>query len=154
MLLFVYGSLRKGFHNNNLLKDSKFISKGETFEKYYMVGRLNHELDPFEDGRFPYPPRKFLFPYVFCDRLRQDFKANKIQGELYEVSESLLEELDKHEGHPTIYKRTSVFACLPNGVNVESYMYLLESASIQLEIINNPQLLVQVNGDWSNAKFS
>jgi gamma-glutamylcyclotransferase (GGCT)/AIG2-like uncharacterized protein YtfP len=154
MLLFVYGSLRNGFHNNNLLKDSKCISKAETVEKYYMVGRLNHELDPFEDGRFPYPPRKFLYPYAFCDKLRQDLKANNIQGELYEVSETRLEELDKHEGHPTVYKRISVLVCLQNEVQVESSMYLLESASIKLEIINNPQLLVQVNGDWSNATFS
>ncbi len=153
MLLFVYGSLRQGFHNNKLLKNSKFIGNAETVDRYYMVGRLNFELDPFEEGRIPYPPRKLLFPYVFCENLREDIIANTIKGEVYEVSEKTLSELDIHEGHPCVYMRSTIGVILSGDIELEANVYLLENTSIKFEIINNPQLLVNVNGDWSNATF-
>lgn len=151
MKLFVYGSLLRGFHNNKLLENSKFISNAETIDKYYMVGRLNVELDPFEEGRVPYPPRKLLFPYVFCEYLRKDIIANTIKGEVYEISEQTLSELDIHEGHPYIYRRYTIPVKLVGNLELEANVYMLESTSIKFEIINNPQLLININGDWSTA---
>ncbi|ENN95562.1 AIG2 family protein [Methanocaldococcus villosus KIN24-T80] len=38
--IFVYGTLRRGFWNNKLLKNSKFIGKGRTKEKYAMYADI------------------------------------------------------------------------------------------------------------------
>lgn len=58
--LFVYGSLKKGFENNSLLKKSIFKGKAFTIEKF---GMFKHDF-----GNYPYLVEKPL---------------NIIEGELY-----------------------------------------------------------------------
>jgi gamma-glutamylcyclotransferase (GGCT)/AIG2-like uncharacterized protein YtfP len=146
MLLFVYGTLRKGFINNYLLDSATFIGDGKTIDIFYMVGRLNFELDEFEDGRSP--PRQLLFPYIFKDKLRLGQERVQIIGELYEISNELCIEIDNHEGHPIIYKRTEIDVIVKNTLyRVEAY--ILESLDIKAEIKNNLNLFVPIiNGDW------
>jgi gamma-glutamylcyclotransferase (GGCT)/AIG2-like uncharacterized protein YtfP len=146
MLLFVYGTLRKGFINNYLLDSATFIGDGKTIDTFYMVGHLNFELDEFEDGRSP--PRQLLFPYIFKDNLKSGQELVHITGELYEVSNELCIEIDKHEGHPDIYKRTEIDVIVKNKLYSVA-AYILESLEIKAEIKNNLNLFVPINdGNW------
>tara|TARA_B110000091_G_scaffold214337_1_gene267107 strand:- start:2099 stop:2533 length:435 start_codon:yes stop_codon:yes gene_type:complete len=82
-LVFVYGTLKSGFHNNYLLSREEYICKGETVEKYLLT----------EDG----------IPYV-----SDQIELSHIQGEVYKVSPDSLMDLDMLEGHPNWYERKQV----------------------------------------------
>ena len=80
-LVAVYGTLKRGFGNNYLLRGSSYIGKGETKNRYPMVA----------SG----------IPYV----IDNEGKGHNIDIELYAVSDTTLAELDSLEGHPTWYRR-------------------------------------------------
>lgn len=83
MIVFVYGSLRKGFGNHELLSNSDFL--GRTKVK---------DMDMYNLGAFP-----------MC------FEGDGIiTVEAYDVSESTLKTLDRLEGIPTFYDRKWVTA--------------------------------------------
>jgi gamma-glutamylaminecyclotransferase len=150
-LLFVYGSLRKGFHNHALLNSAKFIGDAITVDNYYMVGRLNHELDPFEDGRtFDYPRRQLLHPYIFTDNIRDDMISTKIIGEVYSIPNHIIKELDLHEGHPTIYRR-SIIEVYMNNKKMYANVYLLMDSIIKSDIQSNKYLYIPIEGDWKET---
>ncbi|RUM61568.1 MAG: gamma-glutamylcyclotransferase [Persephonella sp.] len=88
--IFVYGTLRKGFGNHYLLENAKFIGEGFTKEKYslYATG----------------------IPYVVKKPL------TKIKGELYEVDNLTLEEIDYLEGHPHFYERELIDVIVNNKI--------------------------------------
>jgi len=100
-LVFVYGTLKRGFWNNALLKRARFIGEGITLEKFklYTVG----------------------FPYAVPDE-----KGLPLKGEVYEVDEKTLLELDNLEGYPIHYKRKRVKVKLNTGKEVEAFMYYRE----------------------------
>lgn len=81
--VMVYGSLRKGFGNSYLLKDSTFVGMVNTRPNYTMVSL----------GAFPGLIRK-------GDTI--------VIGELYEVDAPTLERLDRLEGHPNWYVREEI----------------------------------------------
>lgn len=96
--VFVYGTLKKGFHNHRCLNNSKQIGEG------WLYG--------FEMWR------NFV-PYV----KRSENKESKVFGEIYEVSiDTLINSLDILEGHPYFYKREFIEDQL-NGV----WVYLCDS---------------------------
>ncbi|WP_456419752.1 gamma-glutamylcyclotransferase family protein [Thermovibrio sp.] len=97
-LVFVYGTLKRGFWNNALLKRARFIGKGITLEKFklYTVG----------------------FPYAVPDE-----EGLPLKGEVYEVDEKTLLELDNLEGYPIHYKRKRVKVKLNTRKEVEALMY-------------------------------
>ena len=102
--VFVYGTLKSNQPNHYVLQTggayfeelqyksenkidfqpAKFIAKAETVEKYPLV-----------------IASKFNIPYL----LDKPGLGYNIQGEIYEVSEILIEILDDFEGHPSYYKR-------------------------------------------------
>ncbi|TGC09171.1 gamma-glutamylcyclotransferase family protein [Methanolobus halotolerans] len=82
MYIFVYGSLKKGFSNHNLLQSSEFICKTRTQEEFAMID-LN------------------MFPGVIKGK-----KVSRIQGEVYELDSNTLEQIDMYEGE--WYSRESV----------------------------------------------
>lgn len=77
MYIFVYGTLKKGEPNHYLLSGSEFICPTETKEKYTML----------DMGRFP-------------GVLKEDFsdRSVSIKGEIYDVDEKTLRNLDTYEG--------------------------------------------------------
>jgi gamma-glutamylaminecyclotransferase len=79
-LLFVYGTLKRGFGNNRVLGDSKFLFTGTTKEPYGF----------FDLGAFP------------C--ITKDGDVH-VQGEVFELDDATLERADRLEGHPHFYKR-------------------------------------------------
>lgn len=72
--VFVYGTLRKGFHNNYLLSTSKMIGNAETIDKYTLVAAG--------------------IPFVNSTK-----ETSTIKGEVYEVSDNVLATLDRLEGY-------------------------------------------------------
>lgn len=83
--VFVYGTLKQGHGNNYLLKDSKFIGKD-----------LVDEMALIDIG--PYP--------VAVDA--KEGSPMQIQGEVYEVDEDTMRNLDALEGYPHLYSRKQV----------------------------------------------
>ena len=82
-LVFVYGTLKKGFSNHRLLASSELLGRARTVEAYAM----------YSTG----------VPIVIKDE-----SVSPITGELYRVGEATLVYLDSLEGHPDWYRREEV----------------------------------------------
>ena len=80
-LVFVYGTLKKGKSNHDLLKNSKFLNKA--ILNCATMHSLGH-----------YPAIKNGLGHV--------------HGEVYEVDAVTMDRLDRLEGHPVFYKREIV----------------------------------------------
>lgn len=104
MLIFVYGTLKKGYHNNYLLKDAKFLGEAFTNKSYTMSGKG--------------------IPFI-----HPDSKGLPVKGEIYEIDKVRhLPRLDSLEGHPSGYTRTTISATLAGEVmNVDVYEMLHNS---------------------------
>ena len=87
-LVFVYGTLRKGCHNNHCLGDAIFVGIAKTVEKY---------------GFFLEP--EYGIPFAVE---RKDGRVVNVVGEVYKVNDMTLRNLDTLEGHPEAYKRLLV----------------------------------------------
>jgi len=101
MHIAVYGSLKKGFHNNHMMdpRGFRYVGTFVTADRYHMASA----------GRFPIV-----------------FKApatHLIEVEMYRVLDvAYLSQLDRLEGHPQWYKRQPVrIIGMP-----EAWMYLQE----------------------------
>jgi gamma-glutamylcyclotransferase (GGCT)/AIG2-like uncharacterized protein YtfP len=105
ILLFVYGSMKNGFINHSILKDEKFIGNAVTINEYVM-----------------YPSNMYLFPYV-CKNQKQF----KIYGELFELINIDIKEIDIFERTPEMYYRQSIkVAC--NNKSYKAYIYFRTSS--------------------------
>ncbi|MDP6944701.1 MAG: gamma-glutamylcyclotransferase family protein, partial [Myxococcota bacterium] len=78
-LLFVYGSLMRGFQYNALLSDADFVARTRTDSCWTLL----------DLGRYP-----GVIPGV-----------QRIEGELYRLPDSMLARLDRLEGCPELYQR-------------------------------------------------
>lgn len=85
MLLFVYGTLKRGERNHRLIADQRFVGKAVTAASYrvYDLG--------------PYP-----------GLVRVDVTGMNVSGQLWEVSDCCLDELDDFEGVPDLFDRRRV----------------------------------------------
>lgn len=85
MHLFVYGTLKRGYGNNSLLKGAKFLGTDKTYPMY--------DIFPCSEmGGYP-----ILKEGIFS-----------IKGEVFDVSNEILARCDKLEGHPNFYERRGV----------------------------------------------
>lgn len=83
--VFVYGSLKKGFHNHSLLENSKMVGKS-VIKGFRMVSLGGYPgLVPAATGR-----------------------CHHVKGEIYEVDQPTMVRLDRLEGHPHFYHRETV----------------------------------------------
>jgi gamma-glutamylcyclotransferase (GGCT)/AIG2-like uncharacterized protein YtfP len=94
-LVFVYGSLKKGYGNHCILGDSTFIGDHVTDEKYTMLSM----------GAFP------------CV---DDGGTTPIHGEVYAVTDEILNNLDLLEGCPRFFKQKKL-----SSVYGEIVMYVI-----------------------------
>ena len=78
MKIFVYGTLRRHYNNNILLRDSEFLGYAKTEPKYSLAVSV--------------------IPYLIKGE-------DSVIGEVYEVDDDVLKDLDSLEGHPTVYTR-------------------------------------------------
>ena len=101
-LLFVYGSLKKGFDNHNLLKKYTLrLGKAETVNSFGM----------FEDefGNYPY---------------LTDTRHHIIQGEIYQIRrKELMDKLDIFEGSPEYYERRKIKVKSHHGIQ-KAFVYI------------------------------
>ena len=88
--IFVYGTLKKGFHNHGFLKSATYIGDAWTKKEYTLLTDHYNGL--------PYVIREPSYP---------------IQGELYEVDEFTFMTIDNLEGHPHFYYRELVDLFIP-----------------------------------------
>lgn len=103
--VFVYGSLKKGYHNHHYLKSSKFLGNA-TIEgaTLYNMG--------------------ISFPCMKIDN-----SENVIYGEVYEVDYNTLKNVDLLEGYNedcyeyNLYNRQEVIAYLEDGSSCICYSY-------------------------------
>lgn len=83
MLIFVYGTLRRGEHNHSQLGPAEYVGEAWTAPHYELVN-LGHYPALLEAG------------------------TDAVRGELYDVPDSWLSHLDAFEDVPTLYERKSI----------------------------------------------
>lgn len=89
MLVFVYGTLKKGYKNHSVLQRAKFIGEAQTVDKFTL----------YKGGN--------IFPFLFEKSSEREHK-NIILGELYDVPESMIPALDHFEGVPLLFDRKEI----------------------------------------------
>lgn len=93
--VFVYGTLLRGESNHNLLTDSRFLGMARTEPLFSL----------FDLGGYP---------------AMSSGGCTSVLGEIYEVTEEVLEALDELEGHPDWYRRVPIK--LSGGISAETYL--------------------------------
>ena len=99
IVLFVYGTLKRGHAAHHLLAGQHFFGPAVTAPRYRLV-----DLGPY--------------PGLVYD----DANGLAVSGELWEVTDEQLKELDAFEGCPTLYRREAVEMADHAGP-VEAYFY-------------------------------
>ncbi len=135
ILVFVYGTLKKGYGNHRLLTTSKFVSKATTADKYLFQ----------DNGSFPYVIDNSLQQ----SQVREELKHNVI-GELYEVTEEVLSSLDSLEGYRknssySLYDRQVVTVVDENNKKIKCNMYVSQRFYPSLKILDS--------GEWKGRKY-
>lgn len=101
-LVFVYGTLKRGFNNHNIIENSTFISDAITKDCYQM-----------------YPNSDYTFPYLIISE-----KSQHIKGELFSIKDNkTLELLDALEGYPILYDKKSIVVKDINGIEHTALVY-------------------------------
>lgn len=117
--VFVYGTLKKAYHNNYLLRTAKYLGEALTDQPYQMVG--------------------VGIPYVIHpDNTHPDAEVRRVVGEVYEVDDATLEDLDSLEGHPDWYRREEI-----STTRGDAYCYLMPA-----DVRSASDSTVKVNGDY------
>lgn len=128
-LLFVYGSLKKGFDNHDIIKKStRRIGKAKTVRKFGM----------YEDSFGNYPYLTYL-------------KKSRIEGELYEVKrKELMDKIDTFEGVPDYYQREKILVKTHRGKQ-KAFVYIQKNVTVPLE--QEALCSWEENSDYKNKKF-
>ncbi len=133
MLIFVYGSLRKGFVNNILLKNQSYLGEFITTKEYHLFG-----------------PKSLLFPYLVENQIN-NIKQTHIYGEVYDIDYDVLKRIDDYTSHPDFFlrKQIKVKSVIDNSeIIVEAYF--LNSILMINEIKENKyNRFINIEyGDW------
>lgn len=102
--LFVYGTLKRNFHNHYLLKTSQYLGTGHTKNKYAMYATS--------------------IPFVVKSE-----QVSNIYGELYVVNDKTLKQLDRLEGHPTWYCREEIQIITEAKQTINAWLYFYPQAT-------------------------
>lgn len=130
MYVFVYGTLKRGYGNNRVLGQSRFIGRATTLWPFFM--------------------KSAGFPVLF----RTPETAN-VEGELFEVnSQHIMAALDRLEGVPHMYERSrTIVDCPEIGQQIEAFIYLGNRDS-WTHIDRMPDVPVTASGTyvWGDAR--
>lgn len=136
-LVFVYGSLRKGFSNHHFLNNSEYIGDFTSEEQFYLITY-----------------KSLSFPYLLED-LEIDRPKSNIKGEIYRVNDDVLSKLDNLESNSVIYQRKK-YKFLNEKNIFEAYVYILIKPPIIdyiKEKIDIDYFLIN-SGDWAEYLYS
>ena len=121
-LVFVYGSLKQGYHNHEVIsfdfdthtknKGYDYLGKAKTVDKFAM----------YDMGSFP--------------AISFDENGKQVSGELYAVDDATFDLLDTLEGYPEHYNRKLVKLDVDEDIEAWIYFYDPESVDDTMEIIN------------------
>ena len=110
---FAYGTLKRNRINHDLLTRSHFIGKAVTLQKYgFYLGPDEQSLNGSS------------IPYLFKEPRKGD-QAVRVYGEVWEVDEFTLKQLDQFEGHPNWYQRAQISVKLNSCENISSSLYIM-----------------------------
>ena len=98
-LVFVYGTLKKGYRNHRLLANQMFIGHATTINKYKL----------YDLGAFP--------------GMVEVKNGDKVRGELWMVDSHTMRALDYLEGVPLLYQRKLVQLASHPDIEVETYIF-------------------------------
>lgn len=123
-IIFVYGTLRRGCINNDILKDCPFLGKARTRDCYSL--------------------------YMLNSGLPAVIKIPKIQvaGELYEVSDDMLIFLDRFEGHPNLYIREEIVVIDEQDKDRNAYIYFYNSSLLDIKH-EQPWVVLGLSNCWA-----
>jgi gamma-glutamylcyclotransferase (GGCT)/AIG2-like uncharacterized protein YtfP len=96
--LFAHGNIRKGFEYNTLVAGGACLGTTETAEHYALC--IIREKP------------------VIIKRT-----VSTIKGEVYSVTDEVLKQIDRVEGHPHVNRREAVSLKLPDNSVVEAWLY-------------------------------
>lgn len=122
-LVFVYGSLKQGYGNHHFVATSKFLGETRTLKRAYKMLALGSFPGVFKGGK------------------------HSIEGELYEVNDLVLSNLDRLESNGYFYKRELIL--LANGQEAWMYVCLQEPCNQNKTRVRNTRNHTQV---WLSAK--
>ena len=97
MRVFVYGSLRSGESNHAVMEGATWVGPARSSPGFRLYSLM-------------------AYPAM----VRDAAWAGAVVGELYDVPESMVERLDRFEGHPELYERTLVQ--LSDGAQAWAYL--------------------------------
>ncbi len=110
-LVFIYGSLKKGFCNHHMMKKAKYKCTAKTKKRYGMFQESN--------ANYPYLIKQSNSHY------------HHIQGELYEVNcLTTLKQLDIFEDAPDYYQREAVDVEIASGSIQKAQIYFMKECKI------------------------
>lgn len=104
--IFVYGTLRKGERNHHYLETSKFFGTAKTTHPYKIIQRYAQD---YPEG---YPVA------IPCS------SAEILAGEVYEITDETLKQLDILEDYPNEYDRFTEEFTLDNGTKISACIYI------------------------------
>ena len=121
--VFVYGTLKRGFDNHQILAKSKFIGKAKTLHSYPMICK--------------YPS----FPYL----IDAEGEGFCVEGEAYEATYRTMLRLDELEGYPEHYTRREIEVVSEDEAVIKATAYFLAE---KIKYENYPFLSVfEMDGD-------
>ena len=119
-LVFVYGSLKQGYHNHDVIafdfdnharnKGYDYLGKTKTVDKFTM----------YDMGSFP--------------AISFDENGKHVTGELYAVDDATLDLIDVLEGYPDHYDRKEVEL---EGIEVKAWIYFYKEPEDDLSVVNS-----------------
>ena len=97
--IFIYGTLKRGQCRAHVLDGQRFLRTAVTVPAYRM----------YDTGSYP--------------AMVEDDNGVAIEGELWEVDEHCLQQLDSIEGTPHLYQRRTVVLSDPEIDDAQTYIY-------------------------------
>lgn len=130
--LFVYGTLKRGFHwNHKFLGRSRFISEATTVDPYPLV--VGNSGVPYLLGDLP-------------------GKGKQIVGEIWSVDSETLQGLDDYEGISKGYYERRPISVTTRG-NYTSTAFAYFKAQSSEELANSPTFLSEYTIEMHKAKY-
>ena len=99
--LFVYGTLKRGFHNDHFLKNARYLGRAVTKERYPLIAP------------------KVWYPYMIDAK----GEGEMVEGELYEIDHPTLKRIDRLEEYPRYYDRKEIKVTDEKGCEHDALCY-------------------------------